>query len=439
MRRRSRRRSSATPPRSQRSRRNGGTCGGAAPAATPFQSPAWLIPWWRHFHPGRAPRRRGPARTAGSSASRRSTWRTAPSAAASCRSASPSATTSTCCSIPASGARPGRRSSSASARASGALGRVEPGGAARPAPPRLALPAPPGCEEQLAPAERLPGSRPARRARPDFDAVAPAEEAAQAPRSRATGRHGAAASSIERARPRPRPPSSTPLPPARRRAGRAAARRACWPTIGSRPSTATAAPGLMQAGLLRLYVLRIGGEPAAAYYGFVHRERAYAYLTASIPASPSRAPARPSARMPSSKAIAEGAREFHFLRGREAYKYGWGAVDRWNMRRSFRRGAERPPCLTLRSRVAARGFRPALQAAAAGLRLAATVPPNIALMQLLMDARSPAKRSDAHRGSAGSSPTEPHALEARRLQAALACSAAQPAGLANREGGARTT
>src|SRR5215207_3689869 len=23
-----------------------------APYATPFQSPAWLIPWWRHFHPG---------------------------------------------------------------------------------------------------------------------------------------------------------------------------------------------------------------------------------------------------------------------------------------------------------------------------------------------------------------------------------------------------
>src|SRR3712207_3081859 len=22
------------------------------PAATPFQSPAWLVSWWRHFHPG---------------------------------------------------------------------------------------------------------------------------------------------------------------------------------------------------------------------------------------------------------------------------------------------------------------------------------------------------------------------------------------------------
>jgi hypothetical protein len=41
------------------------------------------------------------------------------------------------------------------------------------------------------------------------------------------------------------------------------------------------------------------------------------------------------------QAIAEGAREFHFLRGPEAYKYAWGATDRWNMRRSFRRNAER--------------------------------------------------------------------------------------------------
>jgi len=23
-----------------------------SPTATPFQSPAWLIPWWRSFHPG---------------------------------------------------------------------------------------------------------------------------------------------------------------------------------------------------------------------------------------------------------------------------------------------------------------------------------------------------------------------------------------------------
>ena len=33
----------------------------------------------------------------------------------------------------------------------------------------------------------------------------------------------------------------------------------------------------------------------------------------------------------------DGAREFHFLRGQEVYKYEWGAVDRRNRRRSFLR------------------------------------------------------------------------------------------------------
>jgi hypothetical protein len=35
--------------------------------------------------------------------------------------------------------------------------------------------------------------------------------------------------------------------------------------------------------------------------------------------------------------VREGAREFHFLRGGETYKYGWGAQDRWNTSRTIRR------------------------------------------------------------------------------------------------------
>ena len=37
------------------------------------------------------------------------------------------------------------------------------------------------------------------------------------------------------------------------------------------------------------------------------------------------------------QAFEEGAREIHCLRGPEGYKYLWGASDRWNMRRAFRR------------------------------------------------------------------------------------------------------
>jgi CelD/BcsL family acetyltransferase involved in cellulose biosynthesis len=95
-------------------------------------------------------------------------------------------------------------------------------------------------------------------------------------------------------------------------------------------------PGLMEAGLLRLHVLRIGGEPAAAYYGFMHRQRAYAYLTGLNPDFAHESPGVLILAHVLERALAEGAREAHFLRGQEPYKYEWGGVDRWNSRRSFR-------------------------------------------------------------------------------------------------------
>jgi CelD/BcsL family acetyltransferase involved in cellulose biosynthesis len=98
-----------------------------------------------------------------------------------------------------------------------------------------------------------------------------------------------------------------------------------------------AVPGLMQAGLLRLYLLCFGGEPAAAYYGFVHRHRAYAYLTGFSPDFPFESPGTVILAHAIEQAFQEGVREIDFLRGAETYKYAWGAIDRWNMRRSFRR------------------------------------------------------------------------------------------------------
>jgi CelD/BcsL family acetyltransferase involved in cellulose biosynthesis len=92
----------------------------------------------------------------------------------------------------------------------------------------------------------------------------------------------------------------------------------------------------MEAGLLRLYLLRIEGEPAAAYYGFMHRDRAYAYLTGLNPDFAFESPGVLMLAHALEQALAEGAREAHFLRGQEAYKYEWGARDRWNTRRSFR-------------------------------------------------------------------------------------------------------
>jgi CelD/BcsL family acetyltransferase involved in cellulose biosynthesis len=95
--------------------------------------------------------------------------------------------------------------------------------------------------------------------------------------------------------------------------------------------------GLLMAGLLRLYLLRIEGAAAGAYYGFHHAARAYAYLGGFDPAFTFESPGTVLVGHAIAEAVWEGAREFHFLRGREAYKYEWGATDCRNQRRSFRR------------------------------------------------------------------------------------------------------
>jgi CelD/BcsL family acetyltransferase involved in cellulose biosynthesis len=103
-----------------------------------------------------------------------------------------------------------------------------------------------------------------------------------------------------------------------------------------------AAPRLQAAGLLRLYTLGIDHAVVAALYGLHHAGRSYSYLTGFDPAFAFESPGVILLAHVIEQALAEGAREFHFLRGRESYKYEWGAVDRWNRRRSFRRiAAER--------------------------------------------------------------------------------------------------
>jgi CelD/BcsL family acetyltransferase involved in cellulose biosynthesis len=122
--------------------------------------------------------------------------------------------------------------------------------------------------------------------------------------------------------------------------------RARWAACGQSgvladPSVQTfhreAIPRLMQASLVRLYALRIAGDTAAVYYGFFHRNRAYGYLTGFDPDYQYESPGTILLDYAIEQAGKEGALEFHFLRGREPYKYGWGAVDRWNQRRAFSR------------------------------------------------------------------------------------------------------
>jgi CelD/BcsL family acetyltransferase involved in cellulose biosynthesis len=92
----------------------------------------------------------------------------------------------------------------------------------------------------------------------------------------------------------------------------------------------TAAQRMLDAGMLRLYLLRVGNSIAAAYYGFTAKRTAYAYLSGFDPAFAELSPGTQIVAHAIEEAIREGAREFHFLRGGEAYKYAWGVVDRPN-------------------------------------------------------------------------------------------------------------
>ncbi len=98
-----------------------------------------------------------------------------------------------------------------------------------------------------------------------------------------------------------------------------------------------AVPNLLCIGAARLYSLRIAGRVAGAYYGLLHGGRAYFYLTGLNTDFAFESPGLILIAHAIEEAVREGAREFDFLRGRESYKYEWGAVDRWNRRRSFRR------------------------------------------------------------------------------------------------------
>lgn len=100
---------------------------------------------------------------------------------------------------------------------------------------------------------------------------------------------------------------------------------------------AEALPRLHAAGLARLHELRIGGEVAGVYYGLLHGASAYAYLGGFDPRFAFESPGTALLGHAIDEAGREGAESFDLLRGQEPYKYEWGAADRPNLRRSWRR------------------------------------------------------------------------------------------------------
>jgi CelD/BcsL family acetyltransferase involved in cellulose biosynthesis len=99
-----------------------------------------------------------------------------------------------------------------------------------------------------------------------------------------------------------------------------------------------ALPDLLASGMLRLYTLTLHDEVIAAFYGFAdthHGGRTYAYLSAFDPRFEDFSPGTLVIAHAIEEAMREGAGSFDFLRGREFYKYLWGATDRATLRREL--------------------------------------------------------------------------------------------------------
>jgi CelD/BcsL family acetyltransferase involved in cellulose biosynthesis/glycosyltransferase involved in cell wall biosynthesis len=103
-----------------------------------------------------------------------------------------------------------------------------------------------------------------------------------------------------------------------------------------------AARGLLAAGILRLCALRFDGRIAAVFYGFAAHGRTHYYLSGFDPAFERLSPGTMIVGVAIEDAVREGCTEFDFLRGREPYKYAWGARDRasWVLRAAAFRRAE---------------------------------------------------------------------------------------------------
>jgi CelD/BcsL family acetyltransferase involved in cellulose biosynthesis/glycosyltransferase involved in cell wall biosynthesis len=92
---------------------------------------------------------------------------------------------------------------------------------------------------------------------------------------------------------------------------------------------------LLRLGVLRLYGLRLRGRLIAAYYGFLAHRRGYYYLGGFDPQWQRLSPGVLLVGHAVEAALAEGANSFDFLRGQEPYKYTWGARDRRTFRWRF--------------------------------------------------------------------------------------------------------
>jgi CelD/BcsL family acetyltransferase involved in cellulose biosynthesis len=98
-----------------------------------------------------------------------------------------------------------------------------------------------------------------------------------------------------------------------------------------------ALPGLLELGALRLYAMRLDDRIVASFYGFADPDRTgkrvYYYLGGFAPELEELSLGTLLIGHALREAIHDGAAAFDFLRGREGYKYLWGAQDQETYRR----------------------------------------------------------------------------------------------------------
>jgi CelD/BcsL family acetyltransferase involved in cellulose biosynthesis len=93
-----------------------------------------------------------------------------------------------------------------------------------------------------------------------------------------------------------------------------------------------AARRMFDAGALRMHAMRRGESIVAIFYGFAHHGTVYYYLSGYDPALERLSVGTVIVAHALEQAVREGAHTFDFLRGGEEYKHAWGAVDRMNVR-----------------------------------------------------------------------------------------------------------
>jgi CelD/BcsL family acetyltransferase involved in cellulose biosynthesis len=96
-----------------------------------------------------------------------------------------------------------------------------------------------------------------------------------------------------------------------------------------------AARRMLDAGLLRMYATRINDRIAAVFYGFALSGSVYYYLSGYDPDLEKLSIGTILVAHAVEQAVRDGATTFDFLRGAEEYKYAWGATDRMNKRRQL--------------------------------------------------------------------------------------------------------